>query len=269
MLTNVKRRGFTLIELLVVIAIIAILAAILFPVFARARAKAYQTQCLSNIKNTATAMMIYLSDYKGYYPYHRYTDKLWPEYISDLAAFQCSESHCYDPTDKWCYRYAPFNMNYMSNYRDRLLAWPAHPENPTGVEPYGGLTFAANCKWPDVGSAYKYWVANETWVEAPAQTVLLCETQYYKGVTSQHRSWDNKMNCTGLDDARGNGNGFFSFRHSDGMNIAWCDGHADWVKRGSGLQNCDPDTTWWDLGPNTKELREIALGAPPGGGYCP
>ncbi|PIR27424.1 hypothetical protein COV40_00910, partial [Candidatus Berkelbacteria bacterium CG11_big_fil_rev_8_21_14_0_20_42_15] len=45
-----KRRGFTLIELLVVIAIIAILAAILFPVFARAREKARQTSCLSNTK---------------------------------------------------------------------------------------------------------------------------------------------------------------------------------------------------------------------------
>jgi len=58
-----KRRGFTLIELLVVIAIIAILAAILFPVFARAREKARQTSCLSNCKQIALAMIMYAQDY--------------------------------------------------------------------------------------------------------------------------------------------------------------------------------------------------------------
>ncbi|NLO74618.1 MAG: prepilin-type N-terminal cleavage/methylation domain-containing protein [candidate division WS1 bacterium] len=58
-----KRTGFTLIELLVVIAIIAILAAILFPVFARARAKAIQSSCLSNLKQIATAVKLYASDH--------------------------------------------------------------------------------------------------------------------------------------------------------------------------------------------------------------
>jgi prepilin-type N-terminal cleavage/methylation domain-containing protein/prepilin-type processing-associated H-X9-DG protein len=57
------RRAFTLIELLVVIAIIAILAAILFPVFARAREAARQTQCRSNLKQIATASMMYKQDY--------------------------------------------------------------------------------------------------------------------------------------------------------------------------------------------------------------
>jgi prepilin-type N-terminal cleavage/methylation domain-containing protein/prepilin-type processing-associated H-X9-DG protein len=61
--------GFTLIELLVVIAIIAILAAILFPVFARAREKAREASCLSNLKQIDLAVAMYLTDYDGTYPY--------------------------------------------------------------------------------------------------------------------------------------------------------------------------------------------------------
>ena len=62
------RKGFTLIELLVVIAIIAILAAILFPVFAKARDKARTTACLNNIKEIALAIQMYLGDWDGFYP---------------------------------------------------------------------------------------------------------------------------------------------------------------------------------------------------------
>ncbi len=62
------KRGFTLIELLVVIAIIAILAAILFPVFARAREKARQTSCLSNMKQLALGAMMYAQDYDEILP---------------------------------------------------------------------------------------------------------------------------------------------------------------------------------------------------------
>lgn len=64
--------GFTLIELLVVIAIIAILAAILFPVFARAREKARQSSCLSNLKQMATATQMYLQDFDEGFPMSAY-----------------------------------------------------------------------------------------------------------------------------------------------------------------------------------------------------
>jgi prepilin-type N-terminal cleavage/methylation domain-containing protein/prepilin-type processing-associated H-X9-DG protein len=64
-----RRSGFTLIELLVVIAIIAILAAILFPVFARAREKARQASCQSNLKQLGLAMMMYVQDYDERYLY--------------------------------------------------------------------------------------------------------------------------------------------------------------------------------------------------------
>jgi prepilin-type N-terminal cleavage/methylation domain-containing protein/prepilin-type processing-associated H-X9-DG protein len=63
-----RRRGFTLIELLVVIAIIGILAAMLFPVFARARESARKTQCLANVKNLAIAMNMYITDYDRFMP---------------------------------------------------------------------------------------------------------------------------------------------------------------------------------------------------------
>ena len=64
-----QRRGFTLIELLVVIAIIAILAAILFPVFARAREKARQASCVSNLKQIGYAFQMYAQDYDGLLPH--------------------------------------------------------------------------------------------------------------------------------------------------------------------------------------------------------
>src|SRR5207302_8529479 len=69
------RRGFTLIELLVVIAIIAILAAILFPVFARAREAARKTTCLSNLKNIGLAALMYVQDYDEQFPYLMMDDR--------------------------------------------------------------------------------------------------------------------------------------------------------------------------------------------------
>ncbi len=68
MATDRRRRGFTLIELLVVIAIIAILAAILFPVFTQARQRALETQCLSSAKQIGTAVRMYVDDHNGAWP---------------------------------------------------------------------------------------------------------------------------------------------------------------------------------------------------------
>ncbi len=83
------RRAFTLIELLVVIAIIAIIAAILFPVFARAKAAAKQTTCISNLKQIGSAIMLYMSDYDDVFPSAvDPVDKYRPEIWSSQPEFQ-------------------------------------------------------------------------------------------------------------------------------------------------------------------------------------
>ena len=80
------RGGFTLIELLVVIAIIAILAAILFPVFAQARGKARQTACLSNMKQIGMAIQMYHDDYQELPPH---LSTLASTYVTDKRLLVC------------------------------------------------------------------------------------------------------------------------------------------------------------------------------------
>ncbi|HEY3397067.1 MAG TPA: prepilin-type N-terminal cleavage/methylation domain-containing protein [Armatimonadota bacterium] len=95
-----QRRGFTLIELLVVIAIIAILAAILFPVFARARAKAQQSNCLSNVKQLTLGMLMYVSDNDeriapiGWAGFGAWPNLILP-YVKNQQIFLCPSSSKY------------------------------------------------------------------------------------------------------------------------------------------------------------------------------
>ncbi len=100
-----RKSGFTLIELLVVIAIIAILAAILFPVFARAREKAKQASCLSNLKQFGIAMHMYSSDYDDFLvPHAAGTNLRWPErlfpYIKNKEIYRCPSAD-----KKLCWNY--------------------------------------------------------------------------------------------------------------------------------------------------------------------
>ena len=97
-----RRVGFTLIELLVVIAIIAILAAILFPVFSQARAKARQAACLNNFKQVGTGMLQYTQDYDECFPYNRFYGPAgaayqnWKygilPYIRNQQVYECPEA---------------------------------------------------------------------------------------------------------------------------------------------------------------------------------
>lgn len=91
-----NRRAFTLIELLVVVAIIGILAAILFPVFARAREQARKASCSVNLKQIGLAQMMYVQDYDGKFPAYGNVDSGepgWAErlvpYTKSLQLFQC------------------------------------------------------------------------------------------------------------------------------------------------------------------------------------
>src|SRR4051812_11103171 len=100
------RRGFTLIELLVVIAIIAILAAILFPVFARARENARRTSCLSNEKQIGLALNMYTQDYDEKLPLYVFPDAaqavlyVWSSplvpYIKSKQVFVCPSDNISD-----------------------------------------------------------------------------------------------------------------------------------------------------------------------------
>ncbi len=96
-------KGFTLIELLVVIAIIAILAAMLFPVFARARESARKIQCLANVKNIAMAMQMYLTDYDRFPPgEHRAEVAQWFEDRGcDLSPGCCTRNTEANPYLRW------------------------------------------------------------------------------------------------------------------------------------------------------------------------
>jgi prepilin-type N-terminal cleavage/methylation domain-containing protein/prepilin-type processing-associated H-X9-DG protein len=98
-----RRRGFTLIELLVVIAIIGILAAMLFPVFARARESARKTQCLANVKNIAMAFQIYFTDYDRFPPAEHRAEVLqfFADKGCDIPSGCCSYPTLANPYLRW------------------------------------------------------------------------------------------------------------------------------------------------------------------------
>ena len=113
-MTTRKGKGFTLIELLVVIAIIAILAAMLFPVFARARESARKIQCLSNIKNIALALNMYLTDYDRFPP-SEHRSEVYDYLYGQPGAGSTNECRVGEPGER---------VQWMCNLANPYIRWP-------------------------------------------------------------------------------------------------------------------------------------------------
>jgi len=114
-----NRNAFTLIELLVVIAIIAILAAILFPVFAQARAKARQTTCLSNEKQLGLATMMYVQDFDETYPIGEWVYSYSYSWGGQTYSYAYMASWTYVPPSK----YDPYYWQELSMWENTIIPY--------------------------------------------------------------------------------------------------------------------------------------------------
>ena len=192
--TFARLRGFTLIELLVVIAIIAILAAILFPVFARAREKARQTACLSNVKQIGTAMMMYTQD--------------WDERFVTVTA-----------TYRW---YMPLQP-YVKNAQ--VFLCPSMPPESAGDfdtdYTINGL-FAHGMPLATFGEPASTIMVAEREAECPYDG--------YHPWPASGGSWDNLDSYTAGDGHNWFVGHIAKDRHSEGSNYGFADGHAKWLK---------------------------------------
>jgi len=169
-----RRNAFTLIELLVVIAIIAILAAVLFPVFARARDQARKTSCLSNEKNLGLAFLMYAQDYDEQMPGTRFQDGSWPwdvwpnpyggwhgvfrvatmPYIKNSQVLQCpsqGENGRWDDANGMSYMYSEFLYNYGYGF-NKLALLANQPAGVSGIAIIGeGFSSGIFCDWDTGG----------------------------------------------------------------------------------------------------------------------
>ena len=211
-----KRRGFTLIELLVVIAIIAILAAILFPVFARAREKARQASCQSNLKQIALAHIQYVQDYDERFLYG------WN------ALYSCSST--------WEGFLTPYVKNDQLFMCPAGLDWSSYSSSGNYGWPYDDLRMAKLAAIGMAGDTAGY---------------FLCFDSYSSYVTNDPSSY-SCVNCgatlsysLGFDQTNENA---WATRHNGTANVAFCDGHVKAVQKGDLLKRTADRAVPWYTG---------------------
>jgi prepilin-type N-terminal cleavage/methylation domain-containing protein/prepilin-type processing-associated H-X9-DG protein len=186
------RKCFTLIELLVVIAIIAILAAILFPVFAKAREKARQSSCLSNIKQLTLATMQYIQDY----------DERTPQRGAACA------------TSGGPWGGLPIQQVYPYVKNSQVYICPSRV--PVGF--CGNASAASKALVPASGYNMSCAFSNGTplaGIERPAEMFML-------GESAGGSFWRPVTDYVGCDCG-------VLRTHNDGINVGYCDGHGKWV----------------------------------------
>lgn len=218
--------AFTLIELLVVIAIIALLAAILFPVFARARENARRSACMSNLKQLGIGMAMYMQDYDEIFPTHYNGTQRWPQmmmpYVKSAQIFACpdrtdAQYRFTGTSDSNGYTTAGFvgyGMNYWLN---------SYYPNSAGV-PTAPIKLATVQRTSET-----VWIAEIVGVSNIADNEYQCYPSYF-GSGGYAASGRTSLTY-GFDTTNPEAKGRLATRHFDGLNVLWADGHVKWVHR--------------------------------------
>jgi len=235
-------KGFTLIELLVVIAIIAILAAILFPVFAKARAMARQTTCLSNIKQLALAVKMYVADYNDRFPTFNLDGwNPWFYCIRPDGAPETIELH--GGSVRPYFAGTQQGANYVGTAdnlsQSRIIVCPdwKNDMEPRGG-PYTNSLYGIDTemeKYMSYGQNEGITLAWEGEIGSPTNFVMFSECYNYGG--SYFVSYPSVYRP--------------AFRHAGGKKcgVAWVDGHASMVDKGVLWAGDNASWTMWNLTP--------------------